>query len=70
MLLLTEKDSLAPTSENCKSKVASSHTVSVTNFIKIWFKIYRDGGTNRNDKTQECIPNDKNKRGLELLPKP
>jgi len=50
MLLLTEVDSLAPTSEICKSKVASSHTVSVTNFIKIWFKSYRDGGTNRNDK--------------------
>jgi hypothetical protein len=64
MLLLTEEDSFAPTSEICKSKVASSHMVSVTNFIKIWFKSYRDRGTNRNDKTQESIPNGKKKTGF------
>jgi hypothetical protein len=61
LLSLTEEDSFAPISEICKRKVASSHMVFVTNFIKIWFKCYGDGGTNRNDKTQACIPNGKKK---------
>jgi hypothetical protein len=70
LLSLTEEDSFDPTSEICKIKVASSHIVSATNFIKIMFRSYTDGGTNRNDNTQECTSNGNQKRGLEILPKP